>query len=271
MIKPQLNYCPLVWMFCSKKSNNLANKVQERALRLTYKDNENNFQTLLNENNEASVHQRNLQFLMTEVYKTKNIYAPPIMHHLFQFRENSFSLRNFREFSTHKKKTLNYRLETVRYMAPFLWAKLPSEYKNPTSLRKFKMKIKNWKADKIYPCRLCKVYLSNWWLNYHFCFFSKFLNLDTFKIIEINHLHMPICWNYINWYYKNSWRVKHLASLPQKLFSIILILRRSRFDSEQELLNSLNYGNKTSKAKKSYAGILMWFLHFNNDSQNIWD
>ena len=55
MIKSQFNYCPLVWMFCSRKSNNLVNKVQERILRLIYKDNENNFQTLLNENNETLV------------------------------------------------------------------------------------------------------------------------------------------------------------------------------------------------------------------------
>ena len=47
-------------MFCSRKSINMTNKVQKRALQLTYKDNENNFQTLLNENKETSVHQRNL-------------------------------------------------------------------------------------------------------------------------------------------------------------------------------------------------------------------
>ena len=46
MIKSQFNYSPLVWLFCSRKSNNLIDKVQERALRLTYKDNENNSQTL---------------------------------------------------------------------------------------------------------------------------------------------------------------------------------------------------------------------------------
>ena len=113
VIKSQFNYCPLVWMFCSGKSNNLVNKVQERALSLTYKDNENNFQTLLNENDETSIHQRNLQFLMAEIYKIKNKYAPPIMHHLFQFRQNTFNLRNFRELGTHNKKTSNYGLETV--------------------------------------------------------------------------------------------------------------------------------------------------------------
>ena len=113
IIKSQFNYCLLVWMFCSRKSNNLVSKVQERALRLTYKDNENIFQTLLNESNETSVHQRNLQFLMTEIYKIKNNYAPPILHHLVQFRENTFNLRNFRELWTLNKKASNYGLKTV--------------------------------------------------------------------------------------------------------------------------------------------------------------
>ena len=83
------------------------------------------------------------------------------MHHLFQFRENTFNWRNLREFATHNKKTSNYGLETVSYRAPFFWAKLPSEYKNSTSLSEFKTKIKNWKGDEIWPCRLCKVYLPN--------------------------------------------------------------------------------------------------------------
>ena len=51
---------------------------------LTYKDNENDFRVVLNKNNETSMYQRNLQFLMTEIYKIKNNLAPPSMHHLGQ-------------------------------------------------------------------------------------------------------------------------------------------------------------------------------------------
>ena len=98
---------------------------------------------------------------MTEIYKIKNNYAPPIMYHLFQFRENTFNSRNFRELPTQNKKISNYELETVSYRVQFLWAKLSSEYKNSTSLSEFKTKIKNWKDDEICPCRLCKVYLPN--------------------------------------------------------------------------------------------------------------
>ena len=46
MIKSQFNYCPFVWMFCLRQSNNLINKVHERDLRLTYRDENKNFQQI---------------------------------------------------------------------------------------------------------------------------------------------------------------------------------------------------------------------------------
>ena len=38
MIKSQFSYCPIIWMFSSRKSNNLINKVHERSLRLITND-----------------------------------------------------------------------------------------------------------------------------------------------------------------------------------------------------------------------------------------
>ena len=61
--------------------------------------------TLLNENNETFIHRKNLQFLMTEIYKIKNNLAPPIMHQLLQFHESPCNLRNIKELVTYNKKT----------------------------------------------------------------------------------------------------------------------------------------------------------------------
>ena len=67
MIKSQFNYCPLVRIFCSRKSNNLINKVRERALRLITNDYQSSFNILLDKCNEFSVHQRNMQTLMIDL------------------------------------------------------------------------------------------------------------------------------------------------------------------------------------------------------------
>ena len=46
-IKSQFNYCPLAWMFCSRQSNNLINKIHERSLRISYKDQKTSYHNLL--------------------------------------------------------------------------------------------------------------------------------------------------------------------------------------------------------------------------------
>ena len=47
VVKSQFNYCPLVWIFCSKISNNMINKVHERALRVILGDDLSTFESLL--------------------------------------------------------------------------------------------------------------------------------------------------------------------------------------------------------------------------------
>ena len=46
-IESQFSYCPLIWMFCSRKMNRKINYIHERALRLVYDDYESSFDELL--------------------------------------------------------------------------------------------------------------------------------------------------------------------------------------------------------------------------------
>ena len=147
MVKSQLNYCPLVWMFCPRSSSNLINKVQERVFRITYNDHLTDFKSLLSSHNEITIHQRNLQVLMTEIYKILNHIAPSIMLSLFEILKNTHNTRYFQVLSNKSRRTINYGLETICYRAPFLWANLPPEYKLANSLNIFKRKIKTWKGE----------------------------------------------------------------------------------------------------------------------------
>ena len=57
VIKSQFNYGPLVWMYCSRQSNNLINRVNERDLKLTYRnETSKEFQQILRK-------KMNLQFI----------------------------------------------------------------------------------------------------------------------------------------------------------------------------------------------------------------
>ena len=72
-ITSQFNYCPLIWMFHSRQLNNRINKINERALRLAYKDNKLTFNDLLKLDNSVTIHQRNLKILATEIFKVKTV------------------------------------------------------------------------------------------------------------------------------------------------------------------------------------------------------
>ena len=84
-----------------------------RSLRISYKDQKTSYQNLLQTHDELTIHQRNLQVLMTEVYNIVNGVAPPIMNSLFEFRSNEYNIRNFQVLSTDFKRTVNYGIETI--------------------------------------------------------------------------------------------------------------------------------------------------------------
>ena len=83
-IKSQFSYCPLIWMFHDRALNAKVNKIQERALRIVYKNSHADYETLLKLDNAVSIHQRNLQYLMIEIYKTKKNLNPSFMSEILR-------------------------------------------------------------------------------------------------------------------------------------------------------------------------------------------
>ena len=75
----QFGYCPFVWMFHSRKMNNCINSLLESALRLVYRDYNATFSESISKDKSVTIHQRNLQLLSTEIFKTKNELNPKIM------------------------------------------------------------------------------------------------------------------------------------------------------------------------------------------------
>ena len=70
-------------MFHSRNLNNKIKQVHELALRLVYQNNFN-FSELFDLGNSMTVHQKNLQVLVTKAYKVKNGIAPEIMKNIFR-------------------------------------------------------------------------------------------------------------------------------------------------------------------------------------------
>ena len=125
----QFKYCPLVWMFHSRKLNNHINNIHE----VWY----------LSLNKAVSIHQRNLQILATENFKTKKGLNLVIMEDVFKFKNLTYYLRNKETLNRSNVNSVKYRTETITFLGAKIWRILPNDYKELTFLTTFKSKIKN--------------------------------------------------------------------------------------------------------------------------------
>ena len=75
-ISSNFRYCPLIWMFCGKMSDNLIVKTHYRTFRAIYDAQTRSYEELLYLSGKKIIHTQNLQILMVEVYKCLNNISP---------------------------------------------------------------------------------------------------------------------------------------------------------------------------------------------------
>ena len=146
----QFNYFPLVWMFHTKELNNRINSLHEKALRLINQNRNLSFDELLKRDKLVFIHYRNLQYLLTEIYKVKMGLSPPIMNDILTLDENaSYNLRSGVTVTRRNK----FGFETITTIEAVLWRNLPNDIKNSDSLNIFEHRIKQWTPDNC-PCKI---------------------------------------------------------------------------------------------------------------------
>ena len=160
-IESQFKYCPLVWMFHSKKLHSRINKLHERALRVVYKNDDNlTFEELLVKDKSFSVHDINLQKLALVMYKVKNGLCPRPVQDIFTRIDQNTNVRskeNGENWIIPKVRTEHRGIETLRYRGPFTWNLLPDEIKSADTVEKFQSKISEWKPQGC-TCKRCSPY-----------------------------------------------------------------------------------------------------------------
>ena len=121
----QFSYCPLVWMCQSRTLDNKINKLHERALRFVYDDRQSTFEKLLNIDKSVTTHQRNLQMLVTELYKVHYGLSPERMNNIFKKRDVTYNSRNNSTFETRNIKSVYFGSETISFLGPKIWELFP--------------------------------------------------------------------------------------------------------------------------------------------------
>ena len=159
-ITSQFQYCPLIWMFHSRQLNQKINKIQERALRITYKDIASTFSELLQKDCAVTIQTKKLQILMTEMHKTKNEPNPSFVREIFRENTPRYNLQNNNEFTQPRVRSVSNGIESVRFKGPQLWQTLSPTIRNSETLCQFKNQIKNCFGVNC-SCKLCRIFIPN--------------------------------------------------------------------------------------------------------------
>ena len=78
-VESQFGYCPIIWMFHSRKVNSEINHLQGRSLRIVYNDYITSFEDLLKKDNSFKIHHKNIQSLVMEPFEVEKGIANPIL------------------------------------------------------------------------------------------------------------------------------------------------------------------------------------------------
>ena len=87
------------------------------------------------------IHIRNLEFLMTEIFKTIDDENPDFMREVFVREDTRYNLRSEFRLKVPRVNSSTYGLHLVPFRGSQLWNTLPNHFQNLPSVFAFKNKI----------------------------------------------------------------------------------------------------------------------------------
>ena len=135
VILSNFNYCPLIWLFCNKGANKEIGRTHKRALRILYKEYGCPLEILLTRSGSFCIHVKNLQKLMTEMYKSMNQLNPSLIWEFHEKKHVTYDLRMQNLCKLPKIKTQGYGQESLSFRGSFLWNTLDDTIRISQSLR----------------------------------------------------------------------------------------------------------------------------------------
>ena len=151
-VHPNFNCCPFVWHFCSSKSLNKIEKIQERVLRLLHSDFTGDYSELLNKSGNPSMGVKRLRTLALEIFKTLNNLNLDYMKEIF-FKTTNVTHRPI-DMKVNQNSSTKHGQKILKSLGPHIWNSLPIKIKEETNYEKFKNYINKWFGVKC-KCSMC--------------------------------------------------------------------------------------------------------------------
>jgi len=104
-------------------------KIQERALKFIYEDQNSTYEELLEKSKLPSLKVRRIRTIAIETSKIINKQSPLYLHDLVQIKQNKYSFRYQNTVHLPRVKTTRYGLNSFKYFAAKTWNDLPDHFR----------------------------------------------------------------------------------------------------------------------------------------------
>ena len=151
-------YCPITWHFCSKKVEELMEKIHERGLRFVTQDFRRSYDDLLIKTNCDTFVLWRLKKIAIFMYKCFYKLHPKYIVNMFDCKESQYLLRDDIQLDLYKFKTKTYGYRSLLYAGSKLWNSLPVDIKKSESPDVFKSKLSRWRCSN-QLCMRCHDYV----------------------------------------------------------------------------------------------------------------
>ena len=99
------------------------------------------FKELFQKDKSITIHQKNLQYLAIEIYKSKMCISPKMMHEIFRFSKNStFSIRHGIQLEKSSIKTVQFGGKSTVYLEAKILELITESIKSSESVDILKVK-----------------------------------------------------------------------------------------------------------------------------------
>ena len=181
-ILPHFNYCPLIWMFCSKQAHNLLQSSHRRALYAKTGLFGKTYQEILSASGISSTHSTNLKNIIIEVFKSLHHFNPEFMWKISKVKSSKYSLRCGKTLEIPCAKK-NVGINSFQFRACLAWNELPIKIKEIENLQNFKAVIKSHKDPYILSmqtmqCSMNTTHVFHTVSSFSFLFFSYYFDYD---------------------------------------------------------------------------------------------
>ena len=117
-------------------------KLHYRTLKVVYNEYDKSYEELFEMNKSASIHQRHLQFLAIEVYKSLMHLNLGFMWSYFSEKPLPYNFRNGNSVQLPHVKSCRFGINSLCFRGSMLWNNLPFSVKISETLTEFKNKLK---------------------------------------------------------------------------------------------------------------------------------